>query len=53
MAYAAMPMFFWPAPAIPRRKVLVDITAEAARNGAERLQFIQIEAQLLPLLPDA
>ncbi len=39
MAYAAMPMFFWPAPAIPRRKVLVDITAEAARNGAERLGF--------------
>jgi predicted dehydrogenase len=39
MAYAAMPMFFWPAPAIPRRKVLVDITPEAARNGAERLGF--------------
>lgn len=39
MAYAAMPMFFWPAPALPRRKVLVDVTADAARAGAERFCF--------------
>ena len=26
MAYASMPMFFWPAPAIPHRKVVVDMT---------------------------
>ena len=35
LAYAAMPMFFWPAPAIPRRKVIVDVTpglAETARQ---------------------
>jgi len=39
MAYAAMPMFFWPAPAIPKRKVLVDVSADAAKSGAERLGF--------------
>lgn len=26
LAYAAMPMFFWPAPAIPVRKVVADVT---------------------------
>ena len=26
MAYAAMPMFFWQDPAIPHRKVVVDVT---------------------------
>ena len=33
LAYAAMPMFFWPAPAIPRRKVVVDVTAELAESA--------------------
>ena len=39
MAYAAMPMYFWPAPAIPHRKVLVDVNAELAANGAARYAF--------------
>ncbi|MBL4731991.1 MAG: Gfo/Idh/MocA family oxidoreductase [Rhizobiaceae bacterium] len=39
MAYAAMPMFFWPAPAIPIRKLLVDINAEMAADGAKRYGF--------------
>lgn len=39
LAYAAMPMFFWPAPAIPIRKVLVDINEELAAEGAKRLGF--------------
>ena len=39
MAYAAMPMFFWPAPAIPHRKVLVDVNAALADEGAKRLGF--------------
>ncbi len=38
-AYAAMPMYFWPAPAIPRRKVLVDVNPELAAEGAARLGF--------------
>ena len=36
MAYAAMPMFFWPAPAIPHRKVVVDMTDGAAETARAR-----------------
>jgi predicted dehydrogenase len=39
MAYAAMPMFFWPAPAIPVRKVVVDVTEEIAATARERFGF--------------
>jgi len=39
MAYAAMPMFFWPAPAIPHRKVVVDLTDSAAQDARDRFGF--------------
>jgi predicted dehydrogenase len=39
MAYAAMPMFFWPAPAIPVRKVVVDVTDDLADEGRRRYGF--------------
>ena len=39
MAYAAMPMFFWPAPAITVRKMVADVTEEAAKDAALRLGF--------------
>ena len=39
LAYAAMPMFFWPAPAIPHRKVVVDLTEEAAQEARDRFGF--------------
>ncbi|GHA39270.1 oxidoreductase [Devosia pacifica] len=39
MAYAAMPMFFWPAPAIPVRKVVVDINQEMADAARDRFGF--------------
>ncbi len=38
-AYAAMPMFFWPAPGIHVRKVLVDLNAEQAEQGRQRFGF--------------
>jgi predicted dehydrogenase len=44
MAYAAMPMFFWPAPAIPHRKVLVDVNADLAKQGAARYGFDESSA---------
>ena len=44
LAYAAMPMYFSPAPAIPRRKILVDINADLAKAGAERLGFDESSA---------
>jgi predicted dehydrogenase len=39
MAYAVMPMFFWPAPAIPHRKVVVDLTDSAAQDARDRFGF--------------
>jgi predicted dehydrogenase len=39
MAYAAMPMFFWPAPAIPVRKVVVDVNAAMADEARDRFGF--------------
>ncbi len=36
LAYAAMPMFFWPAPARPVRKTVVDVTEELASTAAAR-----------------
>ncbi|MDR2722180.1 MAG: Gfo/Idh/MocA family oxidoreductase [Cellulomonadaceae bacterium] len=39
MAYAAMPMFFWPAPGIPVRYSICDVTADLAADAASRLGF--------------
>jgi predicted dehydrogenase len=39
LAYAAMPMFYWPAPAIPVRHVLADVTDELAQDAAARFGF--------------
>ncbi len=39
MAYASMPMFFWPAPAVPHRKVVVDVTDAMAETARDRYGF--------------
>src|SRR6476620_10465181 len=39
LAYAGLPMFFWPAPAIPHRHTIVDVTDELAKEAAQRLGF--------------
>ena len=39
IAYAGMPMFFWPAPMIPVKKKLIDINEEIARDSAARFGF--------------
>ena len=39
MAYAAMPMFFWPAPAIPHRKAVVDVNDVLAEEARQRFGF--------------
>lgn len=39
LAYAAMPMFFWPAPALPVRKVIADISDDLAAGAAKRYGF--------------
>jgi predicted dehydrogenase len=39
LAYAAMPAYFWPAPAIPVRKVVVDVTDDLATTARDRFGF--------------
>ena len=39
LAYVAMPMFFWPAPAIPVRKIIVDVSDAIAAEAAQRFGF--------------
>lgn len=39
LAYAAMPMFFWPAPAIPVRRMIADVSPEMAEHARARLGF--------------
>lgn len=39
LAYAAMPMFFWPPPATPHRRLVVDLTPELAETARQRFGF--------------
>lgn len=39
LAYAAMPMFYWPAPALPVRSVLAESTDALAAEAARRFGF--------------
>jgi predicted dehydrogenase len=39
LAYATMPMFFWPAPAIPHRKVIAEVSEEVAAEAAGRYGY--------------
>lgn len=39
LAYVAMPMFFWPAPAVPVRKSIVDVNDSVAAEAAQRFGF--------------
>jgi predicted dehydrogenase len=41
LAYAAMPMFFWPAPAIPHRRMIAELDPAAAADAASRFGFEQ------------
>lgn len=39
LAYAAMPMFFWPAPAMPVRKTIAEATVPLAEEASRRFGF--------------
>ena len=39
LAYAAMPMFFWPPPAVPRRLMIAELGDAAAREAAQRYGY--------------
>lgn len=52
IAYAGMPMFFWPAPAIPVKKILVDINEEVARDSAMKLGFESYDTDWRKIIDD-
>jgi len=52
LSMAAMPMFFWPAPAIPVRKVVCDLTLEAAEQASIRLGFERFTDNWLDVIND-
>jgi len=52
LAYAAMPMFFWPAPAMPVRKVLAEANAEMAATAAKRFGFERSTADWHEIIDD-
>jgi predicted dehydrogenase len=39
LAYVAMPMFFWPAPALPRRRLIAEVNDELAQEAAARFGY--------------
>jgi predicted dehydrogenase len=39
LAYAAMPMFFWPAPAMPERTLIAEVSDDLAREAATRFGY--------------
>jgi predicted dehydrogenase len=52
LAYAAMPMFFWPAPAIPVRRTIAEATPELAEQAAKRFGFERSTADWRDIVND-
>lgn len=52
LAYAGMPMFFWPAPAMPVRKVLAETNADLAATAAKRFGFERSTADWREIIED-
>ncbi|EXX89430.1 dehydrogenase [Paenibacillus darwinianus] len=52
LAYAGMPMFFWPAPAIPVRQTVVDINDALAKEAADRYGFANYSSDWRRVIED-
>ncbi len=52
LAYAAMPMFFWPPPAFPVRKMMAEATEDLAREAALRFGFERYTSDWRRLVED-
>ncbi|MCL6547505.1 MAG: Gfo/Idh/MocA family oxidoreductase [Alicyclobacillus sp.] len=52
LAYAAMPMFFWPAPAVPVRKAVADVNLELATEAKHRFGFEKAYGDWRELIAD-
>lgn len=52
LAYAALPMFFWPSPAMPYRKTLVDQSVDTASAAAKRYGFENYTTNWMEVIHD-
>ena len=52
LAYACMPAYFWPAPAVPVRKIVVDLTEELAADARDRFGFENYSTDWRAVLQD-
>lgn len=52
LAYAAMPMFFWPAPALPVRRTVAEANADLAATAAKRFGFERSTADWREIVED-
>lgn len=52
LAYAAMPMFFWPAPAMPVRRTVAEANADLAATAAKRFGFERSTADWREIVED-
>ncbi|WP_209121052.1 Gfo/Idh/MocA family protein [Alkalihalobacillus sp. BA299] len=50
LAIAGMPMYFWPAPALPHRKMVADITEDLAKDAAARLGYDQYTGNWMDII---
>ena len=53
IAYAGMPMFFWPAPVMPVKQTIVDIDEKTAAESAKRLGFAAYETDWRRMIEDS
>lgn len=52
MAYATMPMFFWPAPAMPVRYAVCDIDEQSAKEAAQKFGYQKYRTNWQDLIND-
>jgi predicted dehydrogenase len=52
LAYAGMPMCFWPAPAVPYKKLIADLTDERAKEAAAQFGFEKGTANWKDIIAD-
>ncbi|GAE36172.1 Gfo/Idh/MocA family protein [Halalkalibacter akibai] len=50
LAYAGMPMYFWPAPGLTHRKMVADVTEELAKDAAARLGYDEYTSNWMDII---
>jgi len=52
IAYAGMPMFFWPAPAIPVKKTVMDVDETTAKEAKQKFNFEKYSTNWFDIIND-